>query len=78
MANFWVEYHRTEGTARITEYPDAREALRRRIELDVAATDPNVENVVIAAADIEALRVTHSRYFASHVEVVECAKGDAA
>lgn len=47
----------------MTEYTDAAQAIRARLEAESENSSPDVEIVVIGTASLDDLKVTHSRYF---------------
>lgn len=63
MPGFLIEFNRHTGERRVTEFPAAREAMERRLELEAIRTDAGVEIVALISDSIETLRQTHSRYF---------------
>lgn len=76
MTHFLLVYDQAAGRVlHIQEFADADRgaALDRRFELEREhAADPNLEVIVLSAADREALEATHSRYFK---DVQELASG---
>jgi hypothetical protein len=65
---FLIEYDRSEGrTVTLTPFEDSErseaENARLNLELDLNRKGVEHEVVVIQAADLEALRKTHRRYF---------------
>ena len=61
MASYLIQYHRRSGELDIHEFDSLSEATLRRLELDEANDDPDLE--VVAVASEEHLRQSHSRYF---------------
>lgn len=69
MPGYVVEYNRKSGDWRVTSYegPDGhREAMRRRIELESARLDGDVEIVSLNSDSFETVQRTHARYFSGH------------
>jgi hypothetical protein len=67
MSAFVVEYHLTSGDYRVTEYPDRagrHAALERRMAFERAhSREDGWEVVSLHAQSLDAIKVTHSRYF---------------
>lgn len=66
MTAFVIEYNRKTADRTVTQFRGAegrRAAMRRRLELEKARTDSDVEIVSLVSDSIESLRRTHSRYF---------------
>ncbi|GAA0208892.1 hypothetical protein [Corynebacterium riegelii] len=63
MKHFLIVYNRRTGDRQLTEYTDADQAIRARLEAESENSNPDVEIVVIGAASLDDLKVTHSRYF---------------
>ena len=63
MKYFLIVYNRRTGDRQMTEYTDAAQAIRARLEAESGSSNPDVEIVVIGAASLDDLKVTHSRYF---------------
>jgi len=76
VTHFLLVYDQAAGRVlHIQEFADADRgaALDRRFELEREhAADPNLEIIVLSAADREALEATHARYFK---DVQELASG---
>ena len=69
---YWlIVYAKRSGRLlRCKEFSDGQEALRRRFTAErVYAGNPDLEIVVLGADSLDALKVTHSRYFARGVPV---------
>jgi len=70
MTHWLIIYHRKRGELlSCDEYADSREALAERFRLERDA-HPDVEIVVLGAESLEALKVTHGRYFCSTGELL--------
>lgn len=63
MNSYLIDYHRRSVKVTCTRCSSSIEAIRERIRLNQANTDPDREIVVINAQSEEALRRSHSRYF---------------
>ena len=67
MKYFVVEYERPTGTLRMCRefpYTDYKAAAALRFERDLANREhPEVETVLLGADSLEALKITHGRYF---------------
>ena len=63
IKHFLIIYNRRSGDRRLTDYADAAQAIRARLEAESGSSNPDVEIVVIGAASLDDLKVTHSRYF---------------
>ncbi|WP_306515495.1 hypothetical protein [Corynebacterium sp.] len=63
MAAYLIQYHRRSGELDIHEFDSLPEATLRRLELDEANDDPDLEVVAVASESEEHLRQSHSRYF---------------
>ncbi|MGH9017849.1 MAG: hypothetical protein ACRDY1_08905 [Acidimicrobiales bacterium] len=65
MRYFLLSFNRHLGevVGTIEQFEDPDAAVRARFRLEAHMADPNVEIVVLGAADEGALRTTHSRYF---------------
>ena len=63
MKHFLIVYNRRTGDRQMTEYTDAAQAIRARLEAESENSSPDVEIVVIGTASLDDLKVTHSRYF---------------
>jgi hypothetical protein len=76
MTHFLLVYDQAAGRLlQIEEFPDADRAtaLDKRFALErMYADDPNLEIIVLSAADRTALQATHARYFK---DVQELASG---
>lgn len=77
---FLIEYNRGEGrivTFRPFEESQRREAedLRIQVELDLNRKAVDHEVVLLEAADEDALRRTHQRYFADLAQILGSAGG---
>lgn len=67
MKGFLIEYDRKNGRLlSLTPFPDIMSATLKRIERDAERTNPDIEIVAIGAANEQALRISHSRYFPSN------------
>ena len=75
MRYFLIVYDQRAGRlTRIDEFASdqAQEAMTRRMSLENEyLADPNVEVIVLTAADRAALEATHARYFKSIDEIAE-------
>jgi hypothetical protein len=62
---FLLVFDRRKGrlTAEPQEFADSATAVRARFAVEAADHDPDLEVVVLGAANREALEKTHSRYF---------------
>lgn len=66
MKYFLIVYRQSTGVATVLEFADRTRALEQRFEREARAReDPDLEVVVLAAADLDALTKTHARYFKS-------------
>jgi hypothetical protein len=66
MPGFVIEYNRRAGTRRVESFigPNgARAALLRRLELERARIDQDVEIVSLNGVSLAQVQETHSRYF---------------
>ena len=63
MKHFLIVYNRRTGERKMTEYAESTQAIRARLEAESQNSNPDVEIVVIGAASLDDLKVTHSRYF---------------
>ncbi|AKK04698.1 MAG: hypothetical protein Q4D85_09420 [Corynebacterium sp.] len=63
MSAFLIEYHRMGGNVTVQLFDSLSEATRARILRERQIDEEQVEVVVIAAANEEELRGSHSRYF---------------
>lgn len=63
MKQFLIVYNRRTGEREMTEYAESTQAIRARLEAESGNSNPDVEIVVIGAASLDDLKVTHSRYF---------------
>lgn len=63
MKHFLIVYNRRTGERQMTEYTDGAQAVRARLEAESGSSNPDVEIVVVGAASLDDLKVTHSRYF---------------
>ncbi|OFT77996.1 hypothetical protein HMPREF3104_00425 [Corynebacterium sp. HMSC30G07] len=63
MKQFLIVYNRRTGDRQLTEYAYGAQAIRARLEAESQNSNPDVEIVVIGAASLDDLKVTHSRYF---------------
>jgi hypothetical protein len=64
MAYFLLMFNRTTGhVLEQIEFEDSDEAVREGFKREAAGVDPDVEVVVLGAANLEALYATHGRYF---------------
>ncbi|MFF3066557.1 hypothetical protein ACFVQ3_18610 [Oerskovia sp. NPDC057915] len=63
MPNFVIEFNRKTRDRKVSEFPGAREAMERRLELETERTDSDVEIVALSSDSLETLTFTHSRYF---------------
>ena len=73
MTAFVIEYNRRTGSSVVHQFdsPNGSEAaMNKRCELEDSRTDSDVEIVSLVSSSIDAIRHTHSRYFAHHVELV--------
>jgi hypothetical protein len=75
--NWLIIYKRSEGSLlRCDQIADSRAALAERFRLEREhAGDPDLEIVVLGADSLEALKVTHARYFFTLPELVSRMKG---
>ncbi|SJN40735.1 GTP pyrophosphokinase [Microbacterium esteraromaticum] len=67
VSGFVIEYYRPTGVHRVHEFPGAegyRDAMRYRLQLEGERTDSDWEIVSLNSSSLEALKSTHSRYFA--------------
>ena len=73
MKLFVVEYERPTGTLRVFKHFPETEyaaAAKLRFELDLANREhPEIETVLLGADSLEALKITHGRYFYSVSEL---------
>lgn len=65
MTGFVIKYHRRTGELQVEEFEDLRSATLRRVELEKATKDDDVEIVALVGRSLEAIQSSHSRYFAS-------------
>lgn len=65
MSSYLIKYHRKSGHLDITEYDSLLEATMKRLELDKANVDPDLEIVAVASESEAHLRQSHSRYFSA-------------
>lgn len=63
MPSFVIEFNRKTRDRRVTAFGGAREAMLRRLELESRRDDGNVEIVALTSDSLDALMLTHSRYF---------------
>lgn len=66
MRAFLIKYHRQTGDLEMAEYESLRKATLRRLALDKANDDPDLEIVAVASESEAHLRRSHSRYFSAH------------
>lgn len=72
-SHYLLRYNRRTGELHTDGYsgPDGRRlAMRARFDAERSVHDPDVEIVVIEAADADAIRRTHPRYFRTPAELV--------
>ena len=65
MRGFLIKYHRPTGGLELSECESLRDATLRRLELDKANDDPDLEIVAVASESEAHLRQSHSRYFSA-------------
>ena len=77
VVNWLIVYKRSDGKLlRCDEFADGRAALAERFQAEREhAGDPDLEIVVLGADSLEALKVTHGRYFLSAPELAARAAG---
>lgn len=67
MSGFVIQYNRRSGELEDLETFEGRDgsrnALKRRLELEVRRTDSDIEIVSLNARSLDEIKVTHSRYF---------------
>ncbi|GHH76007.1 hypothetical protein [Promicromonospora soli] len=66
LMSFVIEYDRRTGAVRVEEFTGERAnraGVLRRLELERARTDKNIEIVSLVSDSLETIRSTHSRYF---------------
>jgi hypothetical protein len=63
MPGYVVEFNRRTRKRRVQEFPDHREAMHKRLELEASRTDPDIEIAALISDSLETLERTHSRYF---------------
>lgn len=69
-------YNRRTGDSSVREFPEGhgREAIRERFTQErLHRGDPDIEVVVLGSASKDELMKTHSRYFRSATEIMDCA-----
>jgi hypothetical protein len=75
MTYYLLVFDRRRGrlVEEVREFSNAAEAMKARLlrEADTESYSPAIEVVVLGAANREALRNTHSRYFGSPNELQE-------
>ncbi|WP_156160545.1 hypothetical protein [Demequina soli] len=67
MAGYVISYHRKSGISEVHSFegPDGhRAALAERLRLEKTNEDPDLEVVSLVGSSLEAIKRTHSRYFA--------------
>jgi hypothetical protein len=69
MVGFLIEYNRRTRARRVTEYATPREAMQRRLALEVTRTDADIEIAALASKSLETLQQTHSRYFSGSDDI---------
>lgn len=67
--NFLISYHRPTGKVEITSYQDMAQASHKVLQKELRETDSDMEHVVVVADSLEALKLTHSRYFMHSDEI---------
>lgn len=63
MPGFVIEYHRSTGEMRLSQFSSLREATAERLRLDRSRQDKDIEIVAVSARDRKAVETSHSRYF---------------
>lgn len=66
MPSFVIEFNRRTRDRRVTEFngPTApRDAMSRRLELERARDEADVEIVALTSRSLASLKKTHARYF---------------
>ncbi|WP_297006202.1 hypothetical protein [uncultured Corynebacterium sp.] len=67
-----MEYRRSDGALAVEEFGMPREAIQRQFELeDKHRGDDDVEVATISAENLDAVKRTHSRYFAGSNRDIE-------
>lgn len=66
MPGFVIEFNRRTRDRRVTEFAgptSSRDAMRRRLELEHAGREKDVEIVALTSGSLTTLKKTHARYF---------------
>lgn len=70
MAGFVIEFDRRTRARRISKFHTSGEAVRYRLELEDARTNPDIEIVALISDSLATLERTHSRYFTGRANLV--------
>lgn len=81
MSYFLLVYDRAQGrlTRDVEQFSETERqaALRKRFKLELDEREhPDVEVVLLGADSLDALKLTHARYFKTFGELVSAAQGD--
>ncbi len=66
MSGFVIQYNRRSRMVIVDEFPGEngyRDAFQRRLELESARQDSDIEIASLNSESLETIRRTHSRYF---------------
>jgi hypothetical protein len=63
LRGFVIEFDRSTGDRRVTEFANPHEAMEHRLQLEAARLNEDIEIVALISDSLETLQRTHSRYF---------------